>query len=59
MVYASEADMLNMIVFHETALAWKKNNPEKKSGNQRDYASVEQLVVMSNMETINAMLIDG
>ncbi len=55
-VYANEADMLNVSLFGTTAKQWKKNNP-KLEGNIRDYASVEQLVVLSNMESMNAELI--
>jgi hypothetical protein len=55
-VYASEADMLNVALFGKTAQEWKNENPEKP-GNIRDYASIEQLVVLSNMESINAVLI--
>lgn len=55
-VYANEADLLNMALFGQTAKEWRLNNPEKK-GNIRDYASLEQLVVLSNLESINALLI--
>jgi hypothetical protein len=55
-VYANEADMLNVALFGITAQHWKNENPEK-SGNIRDYASIEQLVVLSNMESINAVMI--
>lgn len=55
-VYASEADLLNVALFGITAKEWRENNPNK-SGNIRDYASLEQLVVLSNMESINALLI--
>jgi len=55
-VYASEADMLNVALFGMTAGEWRTQNPEK-SGNIRDYATLEQLVVLSNMESINALLI--
>jgi len=48
-VYASEADVLNVALFGITAKDWRDENPEK-SGNIRDYASLEQLVVLSNME---------
>jgi len=56
MVYASEADMLNMALFGMTAAEWREKNPEKE-GNIRDHATLEQLVVLSNMESINALLI--
>lgn len=56
LVYASEADLLNMALFGKTAADWRKENPETK-GNIRDYATLEQLVVLSNLESINAVLI--
>lgn len=56
-VYANEADMLNVALFGITAKQWKEKNPDKK-GNMRDDASIEQLVVLSNMESINALLIE-
>jgi hypothetical protein len=55
-VYASEADLLNVALFGITAKEWRDANPGK-AGNIRDYASLEQLVVLSNMEGINALLI--
>ncbi|MDR1815813.1 MAG: KilA-N domain-containing protein [Clostridiales Family XIII bacterium] len=55
-IYASEADMLNVALFGKTAGQWRKENP-KLDGNMRDYATLEQLVVLSNMESINALLI--
>lgn len=55
-VYANEADMLNVAIFGITAKEWRDDNPDK-SGNVRDYATLEQLVVLSNMESINALLI--
>jgi KilA-N domain len=55
-VYASEADMLNVALFGMTARQWRNANP-KTEGNIRDAASLEQLVVLSNIESINAMLI--
>lgn len=55
-VYANEADMLNMALFGMTAKQWRDANP-KAEGNIRDAASIEQLVVLSNMESINAVLI--
>ncbi|MDD2323979.1 MAG: KilA-N domain-containing protein, partial [Bacteroidales bacterium] len=55
-IYADEADMLNMALFGMTAKQWRDNNPEKE-GNLRDYATIEQLVVLSNLESINAVLI--
>jgi len=55
-VYAYEADLLNVALFGMTAAEWRAKNPEKE-GNIRDYATLEQLVVLSNMESINALLI--
>ena len=55
-IYANEADVLNMALFGITAKQWREANPEKK-GNIRDHASIEQLVVLTNLESINAMLI--
>ena len=55
--YANEADLLNVALFGITAKQWKDANPNAK-GNMRDEASIEQLVVLSNMESINALLIE-
>jgi hypothetical protein len=55
-VYADEADMLNMALFGKTAQQWRGENPTA-DGNIRDMATIEQLVVLSNLESINAMLI--
>ena len=55
-VYASEADLLNVALFGMTAAEWRIANPDK-DGNMRDHATLEQLVVLSNMESINALLI--
>jgi len=55
-VYASEADLLNMALFGKTAADWRAENPDAK-GNIRDQATLEQLVVLSNLESINAVLI--
>jgi hypothetical protein len=55
-IYANEADLLNVALFGITAKEWRDVNIEK-SGNIRDYALLEQLVVLSNMESINALLI--
>ncbi|MEI6594148.1 MAG: KilA-N domain-containing protein [Bacteroidota bacterium] len=55
-VYANEADMLNMALFGITAKQWRESNP-KTDGNIRDSASIEQLVVLSNIESINSVLI--
>lgn len=57
MYQASEADLLNLIVFGMTAKEWKAANPDKK-GNLRDYATRLELVVLSNLEAINAILIE-
>jgi len=54
--YANEADLLNVALFGKTASQWRKENPQA-SGNIRDNATLEQLVVLSNMESINALLI--
>ncbi|MBI1837758.1 MAG: KilA-N domain-containing protein [Flavobacteriia bacterium] len=56
LVYATEADVLNMALFGITAKQWRDENPNEK-GNIRDYANIQQLVVLSNLESINAMLI--
>jgi hypothetical protein len=55
-IYANEADLLNVALFGMTAQEWKNQNPTLE-GNIRDQASLEQLVVLSNMESINALLI--
>jgi hypothetical protein len=55
-VYANEADLLNVALFGITAKQWRDENP-KAEGNVRDMASLEQLVVLSNLESINAVLI--
>ncbi len=55
-VYANEADMLNMALFGKIAQQWRTENPHKE-GNIRDYANIEQLVVLSNLESINAVFI--
>lgn len=55
-VYATEADLLNVAIFGITAKQWRENFPVK-NGNIRDYATLEQLVVLSNIESINALLI--
>jgi len=55
-VYANEADLLNVALFGKTALQWRSENPDAE-GNIRDMATIEQLVVLSNMESINAVLI--
>ncbi|MBU6330984.1 MAG: KilA-N domain-containing protein [Bacteroidetes bacterium] len=55
-VYATEADVLNMALFGKTAAAWRKENPYVE-GNIRDQATLEQLVVLTNLESLNAVLI--
>lgn len=55
-IYASEADLLNMALFGKTAAEWRTENPERE-GNIRDLATIEQLVVLSNLESINALMI--
>ena len=55
--YADEADLLNVALFGMTAKQWRDNNPDKK-GNIRDYATLNQLLVLSNMENYNAIMID-
>jgi hypothetical protein len=56
LVYASEADVLNMALFGKTAKDWRDTNPDKK-GNIRDYADVSQLVCLTNLENLNAIFI--
>jgi hypothetical protein len=60
-VYANEADLLNMALFGKTAKQWRDEtsagSATKPKGNIRDEASIEQLVVLTNLESINAMLI--
>ena len=56
-VYASEADVLNVALFGKTAKEWRDENPDKK-GNIRDYASINELICLSNMENINSVLIN-
>jgi hypothetical protein len=55
-VYASEADLLNVALFGKTAAEWRSANPEL-DGNVRDHATLEQLVVLSNLESLNSVLI--
>ena len=56
-VYANEADVLNVALFGMTAKEWRDKNPDKK-GNIRDYAEVAQLICLSNLENLNAYLIE-
>jgi hypothetical protein len=55
-IYANEADLLNVALFGQTAAEWRVKNPDY-TGNMRDEATLEQLVVLSNLESINALLI--
>ena len=55
-IYADEADLLNVALFGKTAKQWRIENPNVE-GNIRDEATLEQLVVLSNLESINALLI--
>lgn len=57
LIYANEADVLNVAMFGMTAKQWRDINPEKK-GNIRDYATVNELICLSNMENLNAVFID-
>jgi hypothetical protein len=57
LVYANEADVLNVALFGITAKVWRDKNPDLK-GNMRDYASINELICLSNMENLNAVLID-
>ncbi len=56
LIYASEADVLNMALFGKTAKEWRDSHPGEK-GNIRDYANVSQLVCLSNLENLNALFI--
>ena len=56
-VYANEADVLNVALFGMTAKQWRDAHPEMK-GNIRDYASINELICLSNMENLNAVFID-
>ena len=56
-IYANEADVLNVALFGMTAAQWRKDNPEL-SGNMRDHATIEQLLVLANLENANAMYIE-
>lgn len=55
-VYASEADVLNVALFNQTAKQWREKNPDKE-GNMREYATIEQLLVLANIEAMNAEFI--
>ncbi len=56
-IYANEADVLNVAMFGMTAKQWREANPDQK-GNIRDYASVNELICLSNMESLNAVFIE-
>ena len=56
-IYANEADLLNMALFGMTAKEWKENNPNL-DGNMRDYANILQLVILINLENLNAEMIE-
>ncbi|MDE7162214.1 MAG: KilA-N domain-containing protein [Anaeroplasmataceae bacterium] len=56
-IYANEADLLNVALFGKTAIQWKNDNPSLKR-NIRDYASINQLLVLANLESYNAILIE-
>ena len=56
MVYASEADLLNVALFGITAKQWRDVHPDEK-GNMRDKASLEQLIVLSNLESMNGLFV--
>ncbi|HOZ84522.1 MAG TPA: KilA-N domain-containing protein [Niabella sp.] len=56
-IYANEADVLNMALFGMTAKQWREQNPKLK-GNVRDYATINELICLSNLENINALLIN-
>jgi len=56
-VYASEGDRLNVCLFGKTAAEWREENPDQK-GNVRDYANIQQLLVIANMESYNAAMIN-
>ena len=56
-VYASEADVLNMALFGMTAKEWSEQHPDLK-GNMRDYADIAQLICLANLESLNAVLIE-
>ncbi len=57
LIYANEADVLNMALFGTTAKQWRQQNPEKE-GNIRDYSNTAQLVCLANLESINAVFIN-
>ena len=56
-IYANEADVLNVAMFGMTAKQWRESNPDLK-GNIRDYATINELICLSNMENLNAVFIE-
>jgi len=56
-IYADEADVLNVALFGKTAAEWRIENPDLK-GNIRDFATINQLICLSNLENLNAVFID-
>lgn len=56
-IYANEADVLNMALFGMTAKQWREDNPTR-NGNIRDYATINELICLSNMENLNAVFIN-
>ena len=56
-IYANEADVLNVALFGQTHQQWQLAHPDRK-GNQRDYADINQLICISNMENLNAVMIE-
>jgi hypothetical protein len=56
-IYANEADVLNVAMFGMTAKQWREANPDLK-GNIRDYATINELICLSNMENLNAVFIE-
>ncbi|MBP5711254.1 MAG: KilA-N domain-containing protein [Bacteroidales bacterium] len=57
LIYAEEADVLNVALFGMTAKEWREANPDKR-GNMRDYATINQLICLSNLENLNAVFIN-
>lgn len=57
-IYANEADVINVALFGMTAKEWRENNPDKE-GNIRDYTDILHLVVLSNLEVLNASMIEN
>ena len=56
-MYADEADVLNVAIFGKTAKQWRTENSNLK-GNMRDHATIEQLLVVANLEAVNALLLE-